>query len=173
MPEVVKVVIDKIPQIAKSTFISKNAHVLGDVEIGKYCCVMPGAVIRADFGSIRIGQNVWIEDNTVLHCDHPGLDIGDNVTVGHGAVVNGRRIGDKVLIGINASILHEAEIGDRCIIAAGAVVTQGTKIPSGSLVAGVPAKVIGETTEEKLNSWVGRSPQWSLKLAKEYKKQGL
>ncbi|HJX69546.1 MAG TPA: gamma carbonic anhydrase family protein [Dehalococcoidia bacterium] len=173
MPEMIRLLIDKVPQIAESAFVSKDARVIGDVEIGENCLVMPGAVIRGDFGSIRIGKNVWIEDNAVLHSDHLGLDIGDNVTIGHGAVVNGRRVGDRVLISINASILHQAEIGDRCIIAAGAVVTEGMKIPSGSFVAGVPARVIGEASEELLQEWVGRNPQFLFQLAADYRKQGL
>jgi carbonic anhydrase/acetyltransferase-like protein (isoleucine patch superfamily) len=173
MPEVVKLFIDKVPKIAKSVFVSKKACIVGDVEIDEYCLVMPGAVLRADFGSIKIGKNVFIEDNTVLHSDYPGLDIGDNVTIGHGAVINGRRVGSRVLIGMNACICHQAEIGDRCIIAAGAVVTQGVKIPSGSFVAGVPAKIMGESSEEQIEAWTGRDPQWSMLLAKEYLKQGL
>jgi carbonic anhydrase/acetyltransferase-like protein (isoleucine patch superfamily) len=173
MPEMIRLLIDKVPQIAESAFVSKDARVIGEVEIGENCLVMPGAVLRGDFGSIRIGKNVWIEDNAVLHSDHLGLDIGDNVTIGHGAVVNGWRVGDKVLIGINASILHQAEIGDRCIIAAGAVVTEGMKIPSGSFVAGVPARVIGEASEELLKEWVGRNPQFLFRLAEDYRKQGL
>lgn len=173
MPEIIDVLIDRVPQVAESSFISKHACVVGDVEIGETCLVMPGAVIRSDFGSIRIGNNTWIEDNAVLHSDQLGLNIGDNVTIGHGAVVNGQKVGNNVLIGINASILHQSEIGDRCIIAAGAVVTQGMKIPSGSLVAGVPAKVIGKASEEVLKDWVGRDSQFLSRLIEDYRKQGL
>ena len=163
---------DKAPKVAESAFVSQNACVVGDVEIGENCLVMPGAVIRGDFGSIRIGKNVWIEDNAVVHCDLPGLDIGDNVTIGHGAVVNARRIGNKVLVGINASVLHEAEIGDRCVIAAGAVVTQGMKIPSSSFLAGVPAKITAEVSEKHMK-WVEGDPQLWLQWVQEYRKQGL
>jgi carbonic anhydrase/acetyltransferase-like protein (isoleucine patch superfamily) len=173
MAEITEVLIGRVPQIAESAFISKRACVVGDVEIDETCLVMPGAVIRSDFGPIRLGKNVWVEDNTVLHSDQSGLYIGDNVTIGHGAVVNGHSIGEKVLIGINASILHQSEIGDHCIIAAGAVITQGMKIPSGSFVAGVPAKVIGEVSEEMLNDWVGRDSQFLSRLIADYRKQEL
>jgi carbonic anhydrase/acetyltransferase-like protein (isoleucine patch superfamily) len=172
MPKVTKTLIDKVPRIDESAFVSKDARVVGDVEIGENCVVFPGAVIRADFGSVRIGKNVWVEDNVVVHGGPHPLDIGDNVTIGHGAVVNGRRIGSKVLIGISASILHGVEIGDRCVIAAGAVVTQGTKIPAGSRVTGVPARVVGETTEEQLKEWVEREPQLSAIIIREYKEHG-
>jgi carbonic anhydrase/acetyltransferase-like protein (isoleucine patch superfamily) len=173
MPEDMELCIDKIPRIAESAFISKNACVVGDVEIGENCLVMPGAVIRADFGSIRIGANVWIEDNTVIHGAPPCLDIGDGVIIGHGAVVNGRMVGNNVLIGINASILHEVEIGNRCIIAAGAVVTQGMKIPEGSFVAGVPARVPGEASKKLIEIWLERDPKRFIRLIEEYRKQGL
>jgi carbonic anhydrase/acetyltransferase-like protein (isoleucine patch superfamily) len=143
--------------------------VLGDVEIGEDCIVLPGAVVRGDFGYIKIGNGVWIEDNVVVHGAPPGLEIGDKVTIGHGAVINGRKIGSRVLIGINACILHDVEIGDRCIIAAGAVVTDGMKIPDGSFVAGIPAKIVKKTTDEQL-FWVERDPL--LGLAEEYKKRG-
>lgn len=173
MAELTEVLIDRIPRIAESAFISKSACVVGDLEIGETCLVMPGAVIRSDFGPIQLGKNVWVEDNAVLHSDQSGLYIGDNVTIGHGAVVNGHKIGNQVLIGINASILHQSEIGDRCIIAAGAVITQGMKIPSGSFVAGVPAKVMGEVSEEMLKEWVGRDSQFLSWLIEGYRKQGL
>lgn len=162
----------KTPRVAESAFVSQNACVVGDVEIGENCIIWPGAVIRADYGSIRIGKDVWIEDNVVVHSDIPGLDIGDNVIIGHGAVVNGRRIGNKVLVGINASVLHETEIGDRCVIAAGAVVTQGMKIPSGSFVAGVPGKITAEVSEKHMK-WVEGDRQIAIRWVQEYKKQGL
>ena len=157
---------DKTPSIAESTFVSQAACIIGDVEIGEDCAVFPGAVIRADFGPINIGARVLVEDNVVIHCAPPGLDIGNDVTFGHGAVVNSRRIGSQVLIGMNAAILHDAEIGDRCIIAAGAVVGQRMKVPDGSLVTGVPGRIAGRASESQLK-WVERDPElfnWMLDL---------
>jgi len=163
---------DKTPNITESAFISESAYIVGEVEIGENCIVLPGAVIRGDFGGIRIGKNVVIEDNAVVHGASPCLDIGDDVTIGHGAVVNARRIGSKVLVGMNATVLHQVETGDRCVIAAGAVVTEGMKIPSDSFVAGVPAKVIGKTTEKQLK-WVERAPQVFSWWLEKYKKERL
>src|SRR5512136_1946200 len=166
---------DKVPRIAESSFISEAAYVLGDVVIGERCAAFPGAVVRADFGPIRIGDEVLIEDNVVLHGAPSGLDIGNGVTLGHGAVINSRRIGNKVLIGMNATILHDSEIGDRCIIAAGAVVGEGMKVPDGSFVAGVPGRIVGKATEEQL-WWVERDPAvhaWLLELIDQYKREGL
>jgi carbonic anhydrase/acetyltransferase-like protein (isoleucine patch superfamily) len=108
----------KVPKIAETAFVSEAAYIIGEVEIGEYCSVWPGVVIRADFGSIKIGKNTATEDNCVIHSDtlsnpdfREELVIGNNVLIGHGAVLNCRKIGDKVLIGMNATILHDVEIG--------------------------------------------------------------
>ena len=112
----------KTPRIAESAFVSEVAYVIGDVEIGENSGVWPGAVIRGDLGKIKIGKNTVIEDNCVIHSGSPSLPpitnvtIGDNVIIGHGAVSNGRRIGNNVLISMKSTILHDAEIGDYSII---------------------------------------------------------
>jgi carbonic anhydrase/acetyltransferase-like protein (isoleucine patch superfamily) len=167
----------KVPRIAESAFLSETACIIGDVEIGENSSVWPGAVIRGDLGKIRIGNGCSIEDNCVIHSGSPGLPsgdvyIGDRVIVGHGAVVNCRQIGSHVLIGMNSSVLHEAEIGDCCIIAAGCVVGQGMKVPAYSFVAGVPGAIKGKATEEQL-WWTREGPQDYISLAKRYKEQGL
>ncbi len=170
---------DKRPKIAKSAFVSEAAYVIGEVEIGENSSVWPGAVIRADFGSIKIGRNTAIEDNCVIHSGSPSKDdyreevtIGDNVHIGHGAVVNCRKIGNSVLVGMNATILHDSEIGDLCVIAAGCLVKAGIKVPDGSFVAGVPGRVMGKATEEQL-WWVKHGPSSYAELAKKYKELGL
>jgi len=169
----------KTPKIAESAFVSEAAYIIGDVEIGEDSSVWPGAVIRGDFGSIKIGKNTAIEDNCVIHAGTPStpsyredVTIGDNVHIGHGAVVNCRRIGSNVLIGMNSTILHDAEIGDFCIIGAGCLVSQGMKIPDKSFVAGVPGKIKGEASPEQL-WWVEEGPQIYVELVKRYKEQGL
>ena len=141
----------KMPRVLQSAFVHRSGHVMGDVEIGDYSIVLPGAVVKGDIGSITIGTRVFVEENCVLHGAR--LDIGDRVVIGHGAVVHGRRIGNRVLIGMNATILQDVEIGDSCVIAAGTVVPEGMNIPSGSFVAGVPAKIKGGLKEEHL-FWV-------------------
>ncbi len=167
----------KTPKIAESAFVSEAAYVIGDVEIGDNSSVWPGAVIRADFGSIKIGSNTAIEDNCVIHSGTPSahigdVTIGDEVQIGHGAVINCRRIGNNVLIGMNATILHDAEIGDFCIIGAGCLVSQGMQIPDKSFVVGVPGKIKGKISAEQL-WWVEKAPQIYAELVKQYKEQGL
>ncbi len=127
-------------------FVHGRAVVEGSVELGENVSVWAGAVIRGDEGKVRVGKNSSIQDNCVLH-GHK-LEIGENVTVGHGAIVHGCKIGSNVIIGMNATILSGAVVGEWCIIAAGSVVRENQEIPANSLVAGVPAKVKRELTEQ-------------------------
>ena len=164
---------DKIPRIAESAFVSEAAYVIGDVEIGENSSVWPGAVIRGDFGRIRIGKNTAVEDNSVLHAGTAhgsihDLTIGDNVHIGHGAVINCTSIGNHVLVGMNATLLHDTEIGEYCIIAAGCLVRDGTKIPDRSFVAGVPGEIKAEATSDQL-WWVRQAPKQYLEMVKHYK----
>jgi carbonic anhydrase/acetyltransferase-like protein (isoleucine patch superfamily) len=165
----------KRPKIAESAFIHESACIIGDVEIGEGTNIWPGAIIRADFGKIFIGKGVALEDNCVIHAGTPtvgaipDLEIGDNVSIGHGAVINCRKIGSNVLIGINATILHDAEIGNYCIVGAAAMVSEGMKVPDRSFVAGVPAKIKGEITDNQM-FWVEQAPKGYIAMAERYKK---
>lgn len=165
------------PRIAESAFVSEAAYVIGDVEIGEESNVWPGAVIRGDFGKITIGKNTSIEDNCVIHSGTPSapvgdVTIGDRVIIGHGAALNCRKIGDHVLVGMNATILHDVEIGNNCIIAAGCLVVQGMVIPDFSFVAGVPGKIKGRPTDQQL-WWTREGHLVYDDLVRRYKKEGL
>ena len=167
----------KAPKIAKSAFISEAAYVCGDVEIGEDSSVWPGAVIRSDFGKVIIGHHTSVQDNSVIHTGSPtsginDLTIGDNVHIGHGAVINCVRIGSNVLIGMNSTILHDAEIGNFCIIGASCLVGEGMQIPDRSFVIGVPGKIKGEVSDQQL-WWTQKAPKNYDKLAKQYKAEGL
>jgi len=155
----------KTPDIAESAFVSESAYIVGDVRVGENTGVWPGAVVRGDFSSIRIGSNSDVEDNCVLHTAVP-MEIGDNVIIGHGAVIHGRKVGSNSIIGMNATILDEAEIGDYSIVAAGCVVTEKMKIPSHSFVAGVPAEIKGKITAKQM-AWLEKH---SLYYSKQHKK---
>jgi carbonic anhydrase/acetyltransferase-like protein (isoleucine patch superfamily) len=161
----------KNPKIASSAFVSETAYIAGDVEIGENSNIWPGAVIRGDIAKITIGKNTSIEDNCVVH-SATGIIIGDNTIVGHGAVLHCKKIGDNVLIGNNATVLDNAEIGDHCIIAAGSVVAPETKFPAESLAVGVPAKVKGKLSQ-KQKDYITIGSAFNVKLAQRYKKQGL
>ncbi len=126
--------------------ISKHAFIDPKVKLGDNIIIFPFASLRADEGPVEIGNNTNIQDNCVLHGS--GLKIGNNVTIGHGAVVHCSKVSDNVVIGMNATVLSGAEIGEWSIIGAGAVVKENDKIPPGSLVVGVPGKVVRQLTEK-------------------------
>jgi len=163
---------EKTPIIAGSAFVSEAAYVVGDVEIGEHSGVWPGAVIRADLCPVKIGENTQIEDNTVLHGGLTPIDIGNNVLIGHCAMVHARKVGNKVLIGANVTILHNVVIGDSCLIAGGAVIPDGMIIPEGSFVAGVPAKIKGKVHPKQL-WWTEGGVATYIELMRKFKEQGL
>lgn len=129
-------------------FIHPKSEVDPRARLGDQVYVAAFACIRADEGEIRVGNNTSIQESCVVHGKN--VSIGDNVTVGHGAIVHGCKVADNVLIGMNATLLNGSEIGEWSIVAAGAVVTEGTKVPSKSIVAGVPGKVLRACTDADL-----------------------
>lgn len=133
----------KVPRNEGAAFVAPNATVQGDVILKAGSTVWYGAVLRGDDGQLIIGENSNVQDNAVLHTG-PGLDVtmGCGTSVGHGAVVHGCTVGDGCLIGMHATILNGAVIGDGCLIAAGALVPENMQVPAGSLVIGVPGKVV-------------------------------
>lgn len=137
--------------IHPSVFIARGAVVLGDVTIGEESSVWFSAVIRGDCEAIRIGRRTNIQDGSILHAD-PGFlcTLGDEVTVGHGAIIHGATVADRVLIGMRAVLMNGAQIGDGSVVGVGAVVTEGTRIPPGSLVLGLPGKVVRQVTAEDM-----------------------
>lgn len=130
----------KKPKIHKSAYVAKNATIIGDVTIGAKSSIWPNAVLRADVCKIIIGNNSSIQDNATVHGDLGDLvRIGGGVTVGHNAILHGCTISNNVIVGMHSTVL-KAEIGEYCIVGAGAVVLDGVKVPEGTLVVGVPAK---------------------------------
>jgi len=133
----------KRPGIPTSSYVDLSAQVIGDVELGENCSVWMNAVIRGDVNSIRIASNSNVQDCAVLHGQRYlySVTIGEFVTIGHNATVHGCVVEDAVLIGMGVTILNNARIGEGSIIAAGAVVPEGTQVPPRTLWAGVPAKM--------------------------------
>lgn len=140
-----------IPRVGEQVFIASTAYVGGDVTIGDQSTVMHHVTIRGDIAPIRIGRRVNVQDGTVVHTRHGvALDIADDVGIGHRAVVHCRRVGRRSLIGIGAIVLDNCEIGERCLIAAGALLPPGTRVPDGSVLMGIPGKVVRTVTEDDL-----------------------
>jgi carbonic anhydrase/acetyltransferase-like protein (isoleucine patch superfamily) len=148
------------PRVDPTAFVAPTATVIGDVTLEAGSSVWYGAALRGDINRIVVGSRSNIQDQAVIHLadDYPAL-IGELVTVGHGAIVHACTIADEVLIGMGAIVLDGAEIGARSIIGANALITGGTKIPSGSLAMGSPAKVVRRLTPDEQKSIA----RWALK----------
>jgi carbonic anhydrase/acetyltransferase-like protein (isoleucine patch superfamily) len=142
------------PSVAETAYIAPNATVIGRVRLADNVSIWPGAVVRGDNDLIAIKSGTNIQDGAVLHVDpgHP-MSIGCNVTVGHVAVVHGCTIGDGSLVGIHATVLNDAKIGNDSIVAAGSVVPEGKSYPDRSLILGVPGKVVRELTDDEVK-WI-------------------
>ena len=133
-----------------SVYLARSAVVAGDVTLGAGCNIWHHAVLRGDVAPIRLGERVNVQDGAVLHCDMDvPLTIGDEVSIGHGALVHGACIGSGTLIGMGAIVLGRSEVGQGCLIAAGALVSPGTRVPPGSVVMGVPGRVVRAVTDEE------------------------
>lgn len=131
-------------------FKARNAIVTGDVTLGADVGIWFGCVVRGDDAPLTIGARTNVQDLTMIHADTGAPNvIGSEVTIGHRCVLHGVRIGDRSLIGMGAVLLGGSVVGEEALVAAGAVVREGFSVPSGMLVAGVPAKVIRPLTPEE------------------------
>ena len=147
----IKTIQGKSPKFGKNCYLSENACVIGEVEMGDDCSVWFNAVVRGDVNYIKIGNRVNIQDGSCLHTLYKkaAIEIGDDVTIGHNVTVHGAKIGNGALIGMGATLLDDSHIGDGAIIAAGALVLKNTQIGPGELWGGGPAKFIKKVDPEQ------------------------
>jgi len=139
------------PVIHESSFIHPQAAVTGNVIIGKNCYIGPGAALRGDWGQIILEDGCNVQENCTIHM-FPGITVllKQGAHIGHGAIIHGATIGKNCLIGMNAVIMDNVELGDECIVGALTFIKQDEKIPSRSLVAGNPGKIIKQVTDEMI-----------------------
>lgn len=139
------------PVIHPSSFIHPQAAVTGNVIIGKNVYVGPGAAIRGDWGQIIIEDGCNIQENCTIHM-FPGTTVilKESAHIGHGAIVHGAVVGKNVLVGMNAVLMDDVEVGDGCIIGSLAFVPAEMKIPARKIVVGNPAKIIKDVSDEML-----------------------
>ena len=136
------------PAIHPTAFIAPTALVMGDVWVGAESSVWYTAVVRGDMAPIRIGSRTNLQDGTVVHVDEDiPCTIGDRVGVGHRAILHGCTVEHDCLIGMGSILLNGAVVGRGSVIAAGSVLTEGMRVPPGSLVMGVPGKVVRPITD--------------------------
>ena len=139
------------PVVHPSTYVHPSAVIIGDVLIGPDCYIGPNACLRGDFGRILIERGANVQDCCIVH-GFPERDtvIEENGHIGHGAVLHCCRIGRNALVGMNAVVMDKAEVGASSIVAAMAFVKAGTQVPPGSLVAGIPATVMRQLSEQEI-----------------------
>lgn len=160
------------PRIADDAFISPNATIVGNVEIGARSSIWFGVVLRGDMNRIQVGSGSNIQDNTVVHVGDPPADtfIGDNVLIGHMAMIHGCRIESGSFIGMQAMILDGAVVESGAFVAAGSLVSPGKRVTSGELWAGRPARRVRALAmhEQKM---IVRGPARYADLAQMFKKE--
>lgn len=147
------------PQLGQRVMVDPTAVVVGDVALADDVSVWPQAVVRGDMHRIRVGQRTSIQDGAILHITHAGpynpagwpLEIGSDVTIGHGAILHGCRIGNRVLVGMRATVMDGAVVEDEVVIAAGALVTPGKILRSGHLYTGSPAREARPLSEGEIS----------------------
>jgi carbonic anhydrase/acetyltransferase-like protein (isoleucine patch superfamily) len=161
------------PQIGRNSYVSDTAQIIGDVSIGDNCYIGHGAILRGDYGGIIIGTGSAIEEAVVIHAPpDETAEIGVRVTVGHGAIVHGKRIGAMAVIGMGAILSIRSEVGDGTIIGEGSIVTMKQVIPPRVVALGNPARIIREVNTEDVAFWEN-AKQLYVDLAKKYLDHGL
>ncbi len=152
----------------QDVYLADTARVMGRVKMGKDVNLWYGAAVRGDVAPVSIGTGTNLQEGVVVHCDKDvPNDIGEHVSIGHGAIVHGRSVGDGSLIGMGAVLLGGSVVGKNCLIAARALVTEGMVVPDNSVVMGIPGKVVRQVSEDQLKMMRELAPHY-VKLAKHH-----
>uniref|UniRef100_A0A0C9RP97 TSA: Wollemia nobilis Ref_Wollemi_Transcript_5915_1368 transcribed RNA sequence n=1 Tax=Wollemia nobilis TaxID=56998 RepID=A0A0C9RP97_9CONI len=150
-------IFDKAPTLHKDVFVAPSAAVIGDVKVGPGSSIWYGTILRGDVNSITVGSGTNIQDNTLVHVAKTNLSgkvlptiIGNKVTIGHGAVLHGCTVEDEAFVGMGATLLDGVVLEKNAMVAAGSLVRQNARIPSGEVWAGNPAKFLRKLTDEEI-----------------------
>ncbi len=162
--------LDHRPEVADNVFLAPTAYVVGDVTIGPRCSLWFGATVRGDTGSVVLGEAVNVQEAATVHTEGGRVTrIGNRVTMGHHALVHGAVVEDDVIVGSNASVLSGAKVGRGSIVAAHSIVAEGKEIPPGSLVMGVPGKVLRAISDAEMER-IRRNADAYERLGQEYRR---
>lgn len=164
---------EKRPQVGTGTYVSDLAQVIGDVIIGNQCYIGHGAIVRGDYGRIVIGDGTAVEEGVIIHAP-PGdtQTIGRRVTLGHGAILHGKSIGDLAVIGMGAVVSIFSQVGEHSIVAEGSIVKLNQKIPAKVVAAGNPAQVVRAVSDQDEEMWAF-GKQIYIDLAAKYLEKGM
>lgn len=159
-----------LPRIAADAFVAPGAVVIGDVEIAAGASIWYNCVLRGDVAAITVGENTNIQDGTVVHVStgRPGTRIGANVTIGHMALIHAATVEDAAFIGMKACLLDGAVVEKEGMLAAGALLTQGKRVPAGELWAGNPARLLRPLKEAE-RAYIHVSAEHYAELGREHK----
>ena len=161
----------RVQTIGDEFFVAPSAAVIGRVFLGRDVSIWFGTVLRGDSNDIRIGDYSNVQDTAVVHVDADApATIGSEVTIGHAATVPGCRVGDRTLIGIGATILSHAVIGNDCLVGAGALITERKQFPDRSLIIGAPARRARELTDAEL-AMLKESAHHYAELGRRYRRE--
>ena len=146
---------DRVPDVHPTTYVHPLASIIGDVTVGELCWVGPGASLRGDYGKIVIGSRNAIEDNVVVHARPDEVcTLGDRITLGHSCIIHNAVLHDWVIVGMGGIVSDYAEEGEWAVVAEGAVVKKGQRVPPRALAYGVPAKIKeGHIDDEYIKLW--------------------
>ena len=140
------------PEIDPDIFVAPTAQIFGNVQIGAESSIWPNVVIRAECQHVRVGRYTNLQDFVMIHVGYEhATEIGDFCSITHHSTIHGCKIEDDCLVGINAVVMDGAVIGRGSIIAGGAMIREDAKFAPGSIIAGVPAKQIGERDSARAN----------------------
>ncbi|KAL4566367.1 hypothetical protein LXL04_030482 [Taraxacum kok-saghyz] len=167
-------VYNKAPTVAKDAFVAPSASIIGDVQVGAGSSIWYGCVLRGDVNSISIGSGTNIQDHSLVHVAKSNLPgkvhpivIGDNVTIGHSAVLHGCTVENEAFVGMKATLLDGVVVEKHAMVAAGALVRQGTRIPTGEVWGGNPAKFLRKLKDEEI-AFISKSATNYASLAKDH-----
>jgi carbonic anhydrase/acetyltransferase-like protein (isoleucine patch superfamily) len=158
-----------LPRIGAGVFLAPGAQIVGDVEIGEESSVWFNCVLRGDVAEVRIGSRTNIQDGTVIHTSSfpRGTIIGDDVTVGHMAMLHACTLESGSFVGMMACVMDNAVVETGGMVAAGALVTKGTRVGKGELWAGSPAKMLRAVTDKE-RDYIAWSAKHYVKLSRDY-----
>ncbi len=156
------------PVVDPTAFVHPTAVLIGDVIVGPGCLVGPGASLRGDIGPLRMEAGSNVQDGCVLHC-FPGREtvIEQDGHIGHGAVLHGCRIGRNAMVGMNSVVMDDAVIGENSFVAAMSFVKAGMQVPPGTLVGGIPARIMRELRDDEIE-WKAKGTGHYQHLARRY-----
>ncbi|MFG6516806.1 gamma carbonic anhydrase family protein [Sulfitobacter sp. 1A13496] len=158
---------DARPEVSPDAWVAPDAKVIGKVTLGPEASVWFGSTLRGDNEMITVGRGSNVQENCVFHTDmgYP-LTVGEDCTIGHKVMLHGCTIGDNSLIGMGATVLNGAKIGKNCLIGAGALITENKVIPDGSLVMGVPGKVVRELDAQAIQQLTASAKHYAENAAR-------